>query len=101
MVHSILIGFHVMFFNVHFPNQQMASMDLDDILAKQVEHLEKEKKEKEEKLKAQEKKVDYFERAKCLEEIPLLQKKYEEDKVANRIFWDETERERVSHLNIT
>lgn len=32
-------------------------MDMDDILAKQVEQLEKEKKEREEKLKAQEKKV--------------------------------------------
>lgn len=32
-------------------------MDADDILAKQVEHFEKEKREKEEKLKAQEKKV--------------------------------------------
>ena len=32
-------------------------MDVDDILAKQVEQLEKEKKELQEKLKAQEKKV--------------------------------------------
>ena len=32
-------------------------MDVDDILAKQVEQLEKEKKELQDKLKAQEKKV--------------------------------------------
>lgn len=32
-------------------------MDMDDILAKQVEQLEKEKKELQEKLKSQEKKV--------------------------------------------
>ena len=37
-------------------------MDVDDILAKQVEQLEKEKKEMQEKLKGQEKKVNllYF-----------------------------------------
>lgn len=32
-------------------------MDVDDIMAKQVEQLEKEKREKEDKLKAQEKKA--------------------------------------------
>ena len=37
--------------------QEIAGMDVDDILAKQVEQLEKEKKELQEKLKAQEKKV--------------------------------------------
>ena len=37
--------------------QQLADMDPDDILAKQVEQLEKEKRELQEKLKSQEKKV--------------------------------------------
>jgi len=37
--------------------QTLANMDMDDILAKQVEQLEKEKREREEKLKIQEKKV--------------------------------------------
>ena len=37
----------------------MADMDVDDILAKQVEQLEKEKKELQEKLKSQEKKVRF------------------------------------------
>lgn len=37
--------------------QQLAEMDPDDILAKQVEQLEKEKRELQEKLKSQEKKV--------------------------------------------
>lgn len=35
-------------------------MDVDDIMAKQVEQLEKEKREKEDKLKAQEKKACSF-----------------------------------------
>ena len=37
--------------------QVLAEMDPDDILAKQVEQLEKEKRELQDKLKAQEKKV--------------------------------------------
>ena len=37
--------------------QEIAKMDVDDIMAKQVEQLEKEKKELQEKLKGQEKKV--------------------------------------------
>lgn len=40
--------------------QEIAEMDVDDILAKQVEQLEKERREMQERLKVQEKKViDY------------------------------------------
>ena len=82
----------------HIAEDDLENMDMDDILAKQVEQLEKEKKEREEKLKAQEKKVDYFERAKCLEEIPLLLKKYEEDRQENKQYWEETESKRIAQL---
>jgi hypothetical protein len=37
--------------------QEIAEMDVDDILAKQVEQLEKERREMQERLKVQEKKV--------------------------------------------
>ena len=43
----------------------MADMDVDDILAKQVEQLEKEKRELQEKLKSQEKKVSSLSWAGC------------------------------------
>jgi translation initiation factor 3 subunit A len=43
--------------------------------------LQKERRELLQKLKSQEKKVDYFERAKRLEEIPLLQQAFEEKQV--------------------
>lgn len=56
-------------------------MDADEIAAREVEELQKERRELQQKLKSQEKKVDYFERAKRLEEIPLLQKAFEEKKV--------------------
>jgi translation initiation factor 3 subunit A len=39
--------------------QVIAEMDVEDILAKQVEQLEREKRELQEKLKSQEKKVCY------------------------------------------
>jgi translation initiation factor 3 subunit A len=44
--------------------------------------LQKERRELLQKLKSQEKKVDYFERAKRLEEMPLLQKAFEEKQVS-------------------
>jgi uncharacterized metal-binding protein len=50
---------------------------------REVEELQKERRELTQKLKSQEKKVDYYERAKRLEEIPLLQKSFEEKKVGN------------------
>lgn len=56
-------------------------MNPDDIAAKEAEEAQKEKREMQQKLKSQEKKIDYFERAKRIEEIPLLQKVYEEKQV--------------------
>jgi translation initiation factor 3 subunit A len=42
---------------VYFVLQDLAKMDVDDIMAKQVEQLEKEKKDLNERLRNQEKKV--------------------------------------------
>merc|ERR1711934_765467 len=63
----------------------------DDIMAKQVEELEKEKKELQVRLKAQEKKQDHIERAKRLEELPLL-------KAELKRLWAEQEKERIEDL---
>jgi len=46
-------------------------------------------------------KVDYFERAKRLAEIPLLQKQYEEQRVSDHQFHEEQEEERVSKRQIS
>lgn len=43
-------------------------------------------------------KVDYFERAKRLEEIPLLQKSLEEKQVQDKAFWEQQEKERIEQL---
>merc|ERR1711962_973271 len=73
----------------------IAQMDADDIMAKQVEELEKEKKELQVRLKAQEKKQDHIERAKRLEELPLLKTEHEEFKEEAKLLWEEQERERI------
>ena len=44
--------------------------------------------------------VDYFERAKHVEEIPLLQKYYEEERLHMKEVWEQQEQERVSSTSI-
>lgn len=69
--------------------------DAEQIAAREAEELQKERRELLQKLKSQEKKVDYFERAKRLEEIPLLQQAFEEKQVQDRKFWEQLEAERI------
>ncbi|KAI5714598.1 hypothetical protein M8J77_002411 [Diaphorina citri] len=71
------------------------NMDADQITARELEELQKERREQQQKLKSQEKKMDYFERAKRLEEIPLIEKAYEEKKVRDRKLWEEREAKRI------
>ena len=40
--------------------------------------------------------MDYFERAKRVEEIPLLQKYYDEERLRMKEVWEQQEQERVS-----
>lgn len=58
--------------------QDIKKLDAEQIAAKELEEIQREKREMQQKLKNQEKQVDYFERAKRLEEIPLLEKAFEE-----------------------
>ncbi|CAG2202678.1 EIF3A [Mytilus edulis] len=76
----------------------IGTLDIDDIMAKQVEQLEKEKKELNERLKSQDKKIDFFARAKRLEEIPLLKKQYESDRQELKGFWEQQEEERIEKV---
>ncbi|XP_027021627.2 eukaryotic translation initiation factor 3 subunit A isoform X2 [Tachysurus fulvidraco] len=80
--------------------EDLEELDPDFIMAKQVEQLEKEKKELQERLKNQEKKIDYFERAKRLEEIPLIKKAYEEQRIKDMELWELQEEERISNLKV-
>merc|ERR1711975_185636 len=65
------------------PAEEIAKMDADEIMAKQVEELDKEKK------------VDHLERAKRLEEIPLLKLQFEEFKEEAKVVWEEQEKDRI------
>lgn len=69
--------------------------DAEQIAAREAEELQKERRELLQKLKSQEKKVDYFERAKRLEEMPLLQQAFEEKQIQDRKFWEQLETERI------
>ncbi|KAM6915856.1 eukaryotic translation initiation factor 3 subunit A [Xenentodon cancila] len=80
--------------------EDLEELDPDFIMAKQVEQLEKEKKELQERLKNQEKKIDYFERAKRLEEIPLTKKAYEEQRIQDMELWELQEEERISNMKV-
>uniref|UniRef100_A0A673I5L1 Eukaryotic translation initiation factor 3 subunit A n=1 Tax=Sinocyclocheilus rhinocerous TaxID=307959 RepID=A0A673I5L1_9TELE len=80
--------------------EDLEELDPDFIMAKQVEQLEKEKKELQERLKNQEKKIDYFERAKRLEEIPLIKKAYEEQRIIDMELWELQEEERISNMKM-
>ncbi|XP_050981764.1 eukaryotic translation initiation factor 3 subunit A isoform X2 [Labeo rohita] len=80
--------------------EDLEELDPDFIMAKQVEQLEKEKKELQERLKNQEKKIDYFERAKRLEEIPLIKKAYEEQRIKDMELWEQQEEERITNMKM-
>ncbi|XP_078500033.1 eukaryotic translation initiation factor 3 subunit A isoform X1 [Lissotriton helveticus] len=80
--------------------EDLEELDPDFIMAKQVEQLEKEKKELQERLKNQEKKIDHFERAKRLEEIPLITKAYEEQRISDMDLWEQQEEERITTMKL-
>lgn len=73
-------------------------MDAEQIAAREAEELQKERREMQQKLKTQEKRVDYLERAKRLEEIPLLEKAFAEKEEQDRAFWEQHEAERIQAL---
>ncbi|CAH0394207.1 unnamed protein product [Bemisia tabaci] len=78
--------------------EDLSKLDPDKIAMREQEELIKERKDFQQRLKTQEKKVDYYERAKRVEEIPLLQKAIEEKKIEHRDYWEQKEKERIKAL---
>uniref|UniRef100_A0A1X7VGV1 Eukaryotic translation initiation factor 3 subunit A n=1 Tax=Amphimedon queenslandica TaxID=400682 RepID=A0A1X7VGV1_AMPQE len=74
----------------------MKDLDADEILLKQLQQMDKERRDKETKLKGQEKRFDYMERAKRMVEIPLLEKHYQSQIEEDKKFHDESEAQRIS-----
>ncbi|KAI9093821.1 hypothetical protein DFS34DRAFT_717145 [Phlyctochytrium arcticum] len=64
--------------------EELEGLDTNRLREMQIEQLEKEKRELAARLRAVGKKIDYVERALRKEEIPLLQKDYDEQKVTDK-----------------
>merc|ERR1711936_355129 len=75
--------------------KELAELDTEAIMIKQVEELENEKRQLTARLKAQEKKVDHLERAKRKEEIPLIVESMKQDEEEDKIIWKNKEEERI------
>ncbi len=76
-----MIDGQICYFLTSFNLQELRNLDADKIAAREAEELQKERREQQQKLKMFEKKLDYFERAKRLEEIPLLKLAWKEKQV--------------------
>ncbi|CAL4113931.1 unnamed protein product, partial [Meganyctiphanes norvegica] len=81
-----------------FDEEELLNLPAEEILQRQVEELEKEQKELQQRLVAQNKKVDYVERAKRIVEIPMLKKQFSAEKERDKEFWEAQEDERVAKL---
>ena len=78
--------------------EDLYELKVDEIRMKQYEQLEKERKEQHARQLKLEKKVDHTERAKRLEEIPLLEAQYEKEKVIDKKLFVEMEKQRIAEL---
>ena len=76
---------------------EIKKLDAEQIAAKEAEELIKERKELQSKLKSQEKKIDYFERAKRIDEIPLIDKFLAQKTVQDKEFWEKQEQSRIEN----
>lgn len=70
-------------------------IDAEQLAVIEQDQMAKERKELQAKLKSQEKKVDYYERAKRLEEIPLIEKYLIEKQTQDKEFWESQEEHRI------
>jgi len=79
-------------------DEELAKLKPEDIHSRRIEQLEKERRDQLAKQRKLERKIDHLERAKRLEEIPLLQKAYEEWRVNDEQLWEEMEKERIKDI---
>lgn len=77
---------------------ELYDLKVDEIRLKQYEQLEKERKEQVSKQQKLERKTDHFERAKRLEEIPLLESQYEKQKIVDKEIFEKMEKQRIEEL---
>uniref|UniRef100_A0A182SUY1 Eukaryotic translation initiation factor 3 subunit A n=1 Tax=Anopheles maculatus TaxID=74869 RepID=A0A182SUY1_9DIPT len=75
--------------------EEIRKLNTEEIAAREAEERLKERKAHDNNLKSQEKKIDYFERAKRLEEIPLIEKYLLDRSVQDKEFWEKQEASRI------
>lgn len=79
-------------------HEDFGKIDVETIMLRQQEELAKEAKEHLQRMKAQEKRLDHLERAKRIEEIPILEKSVRERKELEQQEWEIHENERITNL---
>lgn len=72
-------------------------IDPEEIAKEEQNALIRERKELQSRLKSQEKKIDYFERAKRIEEVPLIKEYLQEMVVKEEVFWENQEKTRIEN----
>eukprot|EP01135_Chromosphaera_perkinsii_P012199 Nk52_evm18s2612 gene=Nk52_evmTU18s2612 len=77
---------------------ELKDMDPDQIIAKQVKQIDKEKKELNARLKSLERKLDHMERAIRVVEIPKRKEQWEEQRVENKVYWEQQQQLRKERL---
>ena len=81
-----------------FGEDELADLKVEDIKSKQWEQLEKERKEQIARQQKLEKKIDHLERAKRLEELPLLEEAAKKDVILNKEIFERMELQRIEEL---
>merc|ERR1712080_265694 len=77
--------------------KEIDEMDPDDILQRQYEQLDREKREQLLKLRTQEKRIDHLVRAMRLDEIPMLERHFADKRIRDKKDWEREESERVKN----
>ena len=79
-------------------DEELSKLRPEDIHSRKIEQLEKERREQLAKQRKLERKIDHLERAKRIEELPLLEKAIEEWRIEDRELWDKMEEERIKEI---
>merc|ERR1712142_527213 len=77
--------------------KEIDEMDPDDILQRQYEQLDREKRDQLTKLRAQEKRIDHLVRAMRIDEIPLLEEHIAKKRIQDQKDWETEESQRVEN----
>ena len=77
--------------------EEKGSADPEDIAKEEQIAMLRERKEMQSKLKSQEKRIDYYERAKRQEELPMIEKYLADKAVQDQVFWENQEKLRIEN----